>query len=131
VSRIRRGYEDRFRALLQRVGARRLDQGVQWCVAKARHLSASRGVGMSEALAEVYEKLAARKAFRPPTPALPQMRFLCDAGLGGLARWLRAAGYEVEWEPGIADDNLLRRARRWSAGCCATGSSPPSGCRRH
>jgi len=35
VSRIRRGYEDRFRALLRQARARRLEEGVQWLVAKA------------------------------------------------------------------------------------------------
>src|SRR5581483_1537426 len=38
-------------------------------------------------------------------------RFACDAMLGGLARWLRAAGYDAEWQAGIDDWELLRRAR--------------------
>jgi len=37
--------------------------------------------------------------------------FLCDAMLGGLARWLRAAGYDAEFEYGIDDRELIRRAR--------------------
>jgi hypothetical protein len=37
-------------------------------------------------------------------------RFLCDAMLGGLARWLRAAGYDAEFEYGIEDGELIRRA---------------------
>ncbi len=36
--------------------------------------------------------------------------FLCDAMLGGLARWLRAAGYPAEFEYGIADADLIARA---------------------
>jgi uncharacterized protein len=112
VSRIERGYEDRFRALLQRARARRLEQGVQWLLAKARRLSASDGISPAEALAQVYECLATGKPFQQsssqPTPVL----FLCDAGLGGLARWLRAAGYEAAWQPDIADDELLRQARQ-------------------
>ena len=36
--------------------------------------------------------------------------FWCDAMLGGLARWLRAAGYDAAWVEGIADAELLRRA---------------------
>jgi uncharacterized protein len=111
VSRIRRGYEDRFRALLRRARARRLELGVQWLVAKARGLSAREGVSLADALAQVYERLATRRPFQKsasqPTPIL----FLCDAGLGGLARWLRAAGYEAAWQPDIADDELLRQAR--------------------
>ena len=36
--------------------------------------------------------------------------FLCDAMLGGLARWLRAAGYDAEFDPHIDDGCLVRRA---------------------
>jgi len=36
--------------------------------------------------------------------------FWCDAMLGGLARWLRAAGYDAAWVEGIDDAELLRRA---------------------
>jgi uncharacterized protein with PIN domain len=115
VSRIRRGYEDRFRALLRRARARRLEQGVQWLVARARRLSTSDGISLADALAQVYEQLATSEPFRKsnsqPAPAL----FLCDAGLGGLARWLRAAGYEATWQPDIADDELLRQARKAQA----------------
>lgn len=41
----------------------------------------------------------------PPT-------FACDAMLGGLARWLRAAGYDASWREGIDDWDLVRLARR-------------------
>ena len=36
--------------------------------------------------------------------------FICDAMLGGLARWLRAAGYDAEFEYGIDDRVLIERA---------------------
>jgi uncharacterized protein with PIN domain len=36
--------------------------------------------------------------------------FVCDAMLGGLARWLRAAGYDAEFTYGIDDRKLIRRA---------------------
>src|SRR5262245_24201004 len=35
-------------------------------------------------------------------------RFACDAMLGGLARWLRAAGYDASWHDGIDDRDLVR-----------------------
>jgi hypothetical protein len=38
-------------------------------------------------------------------------RFFCDAMLGGLARWLRAAGYDALFEYGIDDANLIDRCR--------------------
>jgi uncharacterized protein with PIN domain len=37
-------------------------------------------------------------------------RFYCDAMLGGLARWLRALGYQAEWEHGIEDAVLVERS---------------------
>lgn len=42
-----------------------------------------------------------------PPPLGPD--FHCDAGLGGVARWLRAAGYDAAFWPGIDDDDLLRK----------------------
>ncbi len=36
--------------------------------------------------------------------------FLCDAMLGGLARWLRAAGYDARFQYGIDDAELVRQA---------------------
>ncbi len=35
--------------------------------------------------------------------------------LGGLARWLRAVGYEAAWEHGIDDGDLVERSRRTGA----------------
>ena len=43
---------------------------------------------------------------RQPKP----LEFICDAMLGGLARWLRAAGYDARFEYGIDDRELIRRA---------------------
>jgi len=40
-----------------------------------------------------------------------QPAFFCDAMLGGLARWLRAAGYDAAFEYGIDDAELIARAR--------------------
>jgi uncharacterized protein with PIN domain len=34
----------------------------------------------------------------------------CDAMLGGLARWLRAAGHDASWHDGIDDSELVRLA---------------------
>lgn len=43
------------------------------------------------------------------------MRFLCDAMLGGLAKWLRAAGYDTDYAregTDIADRALAERAMK-------------------
>ncbi len=115
MSRIRKGYEDRFRALLRHARARRLEEGVQWLVAKAGCLSERQGVSLACTLAQVYERLASNKHLQKSAPPPGSVRFLCDAGLGGLARWLRATGYQAAWQPDIDDDNLLREARSLSA----------------
>src|SRR5262245_39191029 len=39
--------------------------------------------------------------------SIPEPRFACDAMLGGLARWLRAAGYDAFWRLGIDDHELI------------------------
>jgi uncharacterized protein with PIN domain len=39
------------------------------------------------------------------------LRFACDAMLGGLTRWLRAAGYDAFWQLGIDDRELIRLSR--------------------
>nr|BCX00915.1 MAG: hypothetical protein KatS3mg041_0961 [Bacteroidota bacterium] len=44
-------------------------------------------------------------------PAFTEPRFWADAMLGGLARWLRVLGYDVRYENGISDTELIRLAR--------------------
>ncbi|MHC4731276.1 MAG: Mut7-C RNAse domain-containing protein, partial [Planctomycetota bacterium] len=41
---------------------------------------------------------------------MAEARFFCDDHLRRLARWLRAAGYDVAWQAAIDDDDLLARA---------------------
>lgn len=38
------------------------------------------------------------------------MRFLADAMLGKLAKWLRISGYDTLYESGVEDDELVMRA---------------------
>src|SRR3712207_2312024 len=43
----------------------------------------------------------------------PSVRFLCDAMLGGLAKWLRAAGYDTYYAregTDVSDASLTRKA---------------------
>jgi hypothetical protein len=95
VSRILKAYEARFRALLQRAHARRQEQGVQWLVTAARGLSVHQAIPFPEALTKVYENLATKPCFRKHHALSAPLLFFCDAGLGGLARWLRAAGHQA------------------------------------
>jgi uncharacterized protein with PIN domain len=43
-------------------------------------------------------------------PESPDYRFACDAMLGALARWLRAAGYDTSWRADVDDWELVRHA---------------------
>ena len=45
---------------------------------------------------------------QPPSDNQPA--FFCDAMLGGLARWLRAAGYDAEFRHGIDDSVIVAEA---------------------
>ncbi len=40
----------------------------------------------------------------------PAPCFICDSMLGGLAKWLRAAGYSAAFESHVDDGELVRRA---------------------
>lgn len=111
MSRIHKAYELRFRYLLQTARARHLDEGVRWLMDKADHLATSEGISSATALGRVEDELVARAPFHAARRRAIPGRFYCDAGLGGLARWLRAAGYDADWKEGIADDDLLRASR--------------------
>lgn len=39
-----------------------------------------------------------------------EIRFACDAMCGGLARWLRAIGYDATWSADVDDGELVREA---------------------
>ncbi|HTL16101.1 MAG TPA: Mut7-C RNAse domain-containing protein [Patescibacteria group bacterium] len=125
-SRILKAYRTRFHQLLRQVGARRTEQGVNWLVARAKQISSRRETPLSAALTTTFEDLVSRPAFAPrkrPTPRRPdEIHFFCDSGLGGLARWLRGAGYDALWKPHIADDRLLELARQSSSTVLTTDS---------
>ena len=117
--RIEEGYRHRFRRLLARVRPRRLEFGVELLMGRARERSLREGIPLPAALAAQYEHarvrvsrraaLMAACAVEPPAErATP--RFVCDASLGGLARWLRAAGFEARWRPAASAADLVREA---------------------
>jgi hypothetical protein len=51
-------------------------------------------------------------AARKKASDMSDPQFACDAMLGGLARWLRAAGYDAFWQAGIDDRELVRLTQR-------------------
>src|SRR5689334_16981643 len=96
VTRIFNAYSAKFRALLLRVGARKLQKGINWFSQQAEQLE-SQELSPSEALERVYQKTRRRIAHSADRftriDRVAPVVFVCDVGLGGLARWLRAAGY--------------------------------------
>jgi len=128
MGRIREAYETKFRALLGQVGARRTDQALAWLTHKAERLSAPLRISPERSFEQVYQRLSDQvEAFgsrrgSSETQRSAHPRFLCDAGLGGLARWLRAAGYESYWTPDISDDAAIREAIRLEAALLTTDS---------
>jgi uncharacterized protein with PIN domain len=124
TSRIEDGFRRRFRDLLALVRPRRLDFGVELLLRRGRERAARQDIPLARGLAQVYDltrtrverRLASTGACSVPAPAeagrpaSEPPRFLCDASLGGLARWLRAAGYEASWSQGQGGDALVSRA---------------------
>jgi uncharacterized protein len=115
MSRIRRAFRRRFEEILGEFGARDRIKGVELLFAKAGPPAAREFNGRLTAinvdLAHKLHRLRSRRGMPPATKRL----LLCDAGLGGLARWLRASGIEAEWMRDIDDGYLLDTARQKSA----------------
>jgi uncharacterized protein len=127
MSRIGKAYETRFRALLLRLHARQLEKGVQALVGRARQNAIDSRRPLPRVLSDRYEHLRSQvrcwqSRFPDPAAASEPRHFLCDGGLGGLARWLRAAGYEAAWAGGVEDAELVRRAGLLGATLLTTDS---------
>jgi uncharacterized protein with PIN domain len=97
-----RGWRHRFRSVLAKVRPRRLEFGVQLLMDRSQALAAADEVPIAEAVARVYEFTRWRVQRRLEktgmcwaAPTDGRDRFACDQSLGGLARWLRAAGFEA------------------------------------
>lgn len=128
MSRIGKAYEARFRALLLRLRARKLESGVAQLTGSARKQASAQGVSLVHALSNTYEHLRSQvkcweqRPGRNAAKRLAPDQFLCDAGLGGLAKWLRVAGYDATWFPDIDDAELLRKAETMNATVLTTDS---------
>lgn len=113
--RIEQGFRHRFAALLAGEPAAAGASEVERLIAEGRRRAASADGDVVRALVHVYEEVRGRVA--PPAEAARAAppRLLCDASLGGLARWLRAAGYEAELAPEVPPKRLPDEARRRGA----------------
>jgi uncharacterized protein with PIN domain len=123
--RIAAGFRWRFRTLLALTGAKRLEFGVELLLKRGRDRAEQEGVVLGRGLADLYEETRKKVKRRvevtgscwgraPWTLFAPEdpPRFLCDPSLGGLARWLRAAGYEASVDETVPGHRLPDEALR-------------------
>jgi uncharacterized protein with PIN domain len=101
---------------------------------RAAEMRIREGIPLGRALARVYEDTRKRVEKRLAVTAACSLsgrplgddgeapRFVCDSSLGGLARWLRAAGYEAEWLVSGGAEELLRKAQAKGATLLTTDS---------
>jgi uncharacterized protein with PIN domain len=124
--RIEHGYRARFRALVLWSGGEDAEAEAGHLVREAIAAAARERVPPAYALAAAWlrELNAAKVSWigrasgasgGPPWArfdAVNPPRFLCDPSLVGLARWLRAAGYEARPAPGVPGHRLPDEALR-------------------
>ncbi len=124
--RIEHGFRARFRALAGWTGRERPEVEAARLVGEAMAAGASAGIPTARALATIWlrELIAAKGAWTgrasgvgaaPPWARFDEAnppRFLCDPSLGGLARWLRAAGYEARQDAEVPGHRLPDEALR-------------------
>jgi uncharacterized protein len=124
--RIEHGFRARFRALAAWTGRQDPGAEAERLVGEGRAAGASAGLSSAHALATVWlrELAAARREWTgrargagdmPPWARFDEAnppRFLCDPSLGGLARWLRAAGYEARHASEVPGHRLPDEALR-------------------
>jgi hypothetical protein len=125
VSRIQRAFDRRFRQLLAEAGARQSDKGIRWLFDRVNLQSKQHNISLSHSLAEMNITLAEklhclrkRRGFVASTQCL----VFCDAGLGGLARWLRASGCDARWVQDISDAEIVAQAEALNAIVITTDS---------
>jgi len=114
--RIEAGFRWRLRRLLAQVAPEGNANGVEKLMREAHERAEREGGPRARALALVCEGLErelleAAPPWRRFTEADPP-RFLCDPSLAGLARWLRAAGYEAALAPEVPGHRLPDEALR-------------------
>jgi uncharacterized protein with PIN domain len=114
--RLEHGFRARFRALASTRGSPDPGKEAERLIEEA-HAIATHGAAQARVLAALWAREAsqARKAsmgLAEAAMAGHPPRFLCDPSLAGLARWLRAAGFETDVAVGIAGHRLPDEALR-------------------
>lgn len=115
------GYRSRIRALLADTAQAADAAAVESFLSASRAQAQARAELLESALERRLLEERQRRPRRVEGDAAP--RFVCDASLGGLARWLRAAGYEAHWSATAPADDLIRDAVRGGALILTTDSA--------
>ncbi len=110
-ARLEAGFRHRLLALLPALPAEARQAEVDRLIGEARERAAREGLLLARALLLAHEAARARAAAPPPL-ARGGALFLCDPSLGGLARWLRAAGYDARLASGLPSHRLPGEALR-------------------
>lgn len=130
-NRISKAYQAQFSVMLRQLGARKPDKGIALLFGMAFREQMRNHLPLALALARIHAGLRHRiNWFRSRQSQGNQgitddgttVHFVCDVGLGGLARWLRAAGYDAIWEPNLTDAGAIELAQRLSAVLLTTDS---------
>src|SRR2546423_12364830 len=111
MGRIRTFYETSFRRLLGR-------DKTAAAFERAGEFASEHQISPALAVSIIRADLRWRTG---ETKHFPQ-KFFCDAGLGGLERWLRGAGFEPDWYavPGV--DAATRQTEQLAAAIVTTGT---------
>jgi uncharacterized protein len=118
VGRIHAHYGCRFRALLGQRGAADIEREVAALFASACEQNTREKISLTFVWARQHADLVRQTGASKNFPH----RFTCDAGLGGLARWLRGSGYEAFWNPDLGDAAVIRDAQRRNTTLVTTDS---------
>ena len=129
MGRIQRAFERRYNELLAELRARDRTKALAWFQARAAAAVNSGAPSLSHAQTELLIALLDQvRRFHDRTVAhadnqpADRCRVICDAGLGGLARWLRASGCEAFWTQDISDPDLVAEAQHLDASIITTDS---------
>lgn len=121
VQRILKACRQRLETLARQFGARKPERAVALWMEKARQQSRDQGLPLSQVLVLLDAQLQARwrryqwRRQGRPLPPTGTWLLYCDAGLGGLARWLWAAGQRAVWCRETDDTRLIQKALRAGA----------------
>jgi len=128
TGKIEKAFEIWFLASLKVLNVRKVDKALQWVKNYVENKEFNEIGTNTRALLECHflfrnavRALIKKRSYSEGTALLNnndydnEIKFVCDVGLGGLARWLRATGYKSYWWINVDDQNLINLAIEKSA----------------